>query len=99
VIGESSRNVKDSQCFKCQGYDHVVAECPSRNLLIKEIDDEIETVVHEATGSATDSNDDVRVASIQLNVVRCSQTIVSNEDWLMPSVFYTYITYEGKNYL
>ena len=44
--------------FKCQGYSHI-AQCPSRNLLIKKIDDdEIETVVHEATGSATDSNDD-----------------------------------------
>ena len=35
-----------------------------RNLLIKEVNDgEIEIVVHEATGSATDSNDDVRIAS------------------------------------
>jgi len=52
------------QYFKCQGYDHIDAQCPSRNLLIKEIDDDIETVVHEAIGSPTDSDDDVRVASI-----------------------------------
>jgi len=81
VIGESSRSVKGSQYFKCQDYDHVVAQYPSRNLLIKEIDDdEIETVVHKATGSATDSDDDVRVASIQLCVIRCSHTAVGNED-------------------
>jgi len=35
VIGESSKNVKCSQCFKCQGYDHVVAQCPSKNLLVR----------------------------------------------------------------
>jgi len=54
-------------------------KCPSRNIVIKEADDEIETVVHEPTSSATDF-DDVRVASIQLGIVRCSHTIVSNED-------------------
>jgi len=38
-MGESSKNVKDSQCFKCQGYGHV-AQCPSRNLLVREADDD-----------------------------------------------------------
>jgi len=34
----------------------------SRNLLIKEVDDDvIKIVVHEVTGSVTDSDDDVRV--------------------------------------
>ena len=32
-------------------------------------DDEIKTVVYESTGSATDSNDNVRVSSIQLGVL------------------------------
>ena len=51
---------------------HVATQCPSRNFLIKEADDdEIETIVHEATGSATDSDDDVKVASIQLDIIRC----------------------------
>jgi len=45
------------------------------NLLIKEVnDDEIEMIVHEVAGSATDSDDDVRVASIQLGVIRCPHT-------------------------
>jgi len=99
VLGEFSRNVKGNQCFKCQGYDHVAAQCPSRNLLIKEIDDdEIKTVVHEPTDSATDSDDDIRVVSIQLGGVRCSHTTVSNENWRRSSVFKTYITHDGKNY-
>jgi len=62
VIGESFRNVKGSQCFKCPGYGHVAAHCPSRNLLIKKTDyDKIETVVHEPTYNATDSDDDIRL--------------------------------------
>ena len=70
MIGESSKNVKGSQCFKGQRYGHIPAQCPFRNLLIKEVDyDEIESVVHELTGSVSDSDDDVRIASIQLGVV------------------------------
>jgi len=46
---------------------------PSRNLLIKKVDDdEIETVVYEPTGSVTDPDDDVRIFSIQLGVIRYS---------------------------
>ena len=97
--GKSSRSVKGSQCYKCQGCSHVAAQCPFRNLLIKEVDDDkIETVVHEVIVSATDSDDDVRVASIQLDVIRCLHTTVSNEVWRRSSVFYTYIAHEGKNY-
>ena len=97
MIDESSRSAKGSQCFKCQGYGHIVAQCPSRNLLIKEInDDEIKTVVHEATSSVADSDDDVKVTSIQLGVIRSTHTAVSNEDWHRFSVFYTYIAHEGE---
>jgi len=87
MIGESSRSVKGSQYFKCQDYDHNAAQCPSRNLLIKKIDDYIETVIHEAIGDATDSEDDLRVSSIQLGVSRCPYTTVGNEDWRKSSVF------------
>ena len=58
MIGESFKNAKGSQCFKCQDYDHIVAQCPSRNLLLSKVDDDIETIVYEPTGSATDSDDD-----------------------------------------
>jgi len=80
VIDESFKSAKGSQCFKCRGYSNIIAQYPSRNPLIKETDDdEIETVVHEATVSATDSNDDVRVASIQFGVIRSTHIVVSNE--------------------
>ena len=72
MISQSFKNTKDSQCFKCQDYGHVVAQCSSRNLLVREADDEIKTIVYEPTGSATDSDDDVRVFSIQFGVVGCS---------------------------
>jgi len=98
VIGESSRNIKDSQYFKCQGYDHVAVQCPYRNLLIKEVDDdEIETVVYEPTGSVTDSDDDFRISNIQ-RVSLGVHTAVSNEDWRRFSVFHSYIKHEEKNY-
>ena len=97
VICESSRSTKSSQCFKCQGYSQFVVQCPFRNLLIKEIDDDdIETVVHEANDSVTDSDDDVSVASIQLGVIRCPHTTVDKEDWRKSSVFYIYIAHEGS---
>jgi len=71
MIGDSSRNANGSQCFKYQGYDHV-AQYPTRNFLVKEVDvDEIEIVIYKPTGNVTDSNDNVRVFSIQLGVIRC----------------------------
>ena len=61
-------------------------------------DDEIETVEYEPTDSVTDSDDNVRVSSIQLGVIRCSHTSVGDEDWHRSSMFHTYVTHEGKNY-
>ena len=56
MIGESSKNAKGNQCFKFQGYGHVTVQCPSRNILVRKADaDEIERVVYESTGSATNS--------------------------------------------
>jgi len=52
----------------------------------------------KVTSSVTDSDDGVMVASLQLGVIKCTQTAVGNEVWHESSVFYTYITYEGKNY-
>ena len=46
----------------------------------------------------TDSDDDVRVASIQLGVIRCPHTAVGNEDWRRSSMFYTDIAHEEKHY-
>ena len=82
VIVESSRNAKVSQCFKCQGYGHVVAQYPSSNLLVREAYKEIGTVAYEPTSSATDSGGDVSISSIELGVVRYLHTAVRDEDRL-----------------
>ena len=79
VIGGPSKSAKGSQYFKYQGYGCIVAQCPSRSLFIKETDDdEIKTVIHEATNKATDSEDDVRVAGIQLGVTKSTHIVVNN---------------------
>ena len=80
MISEYSRSAKTSQYFKCQGYGHIAAQCPSRNLLINKVDDdEIETVVHEAIGYATDFDDGVMIASIQLTIIRYPHTTVGKK--------------------
>ena len=86
--------------LKCQDYDHVATQCPSKNLLVREANnDEITIIVYEPTGSATNSDsDDVRISSIQFGVIKCSHTTVRDEDWLRSNVFHTYITHEGKSY-
>jgi len=30
IAGESSRSIQQTQCFKCRGYGHVSAQCPSK---------------------------------------------------------------------
>ena len=48
-------------------YGHIAAQCPSRNFLVRGANDyEIETIVYEPTGSATDFDDNVGIFSIQL---------------------------------
>ena len=94
MTSESSKNAKGSQCFKCQGYDHIVTQYPSKNLIVKKADDDkIETIVYEPTGSATDSDDGVKIFSIQLGVLRCSHTTIRDEDWHRSSMFHTYTTH------
>ena len=49
----------------------------SGDTLVRKVDDEeMETVVYEPTGSVTNSDDDVRISSIQFGVVRCSHIAV-----------------------
>jgi len=90
VIGESLKNTKGSQCFKCQGYSHITAQYPSRNLLVRETDsddDGLETVIHELVGSVYDTDEDVR-DSTQLGVIRYLHTLVRDEKWHRSSMFH-----------
>ena len=40
MIDESFRSAKSSQYFKCQSYSHIATQCPSRNLLIKDCNED-----------------------------------------------------------
>jgi len=55
-------------------------------------------VIYEPVGSESDTDEDVRVFSVQLSVVRCSHTTVRDEYCRRFTVFHTYITHEGKNH-
>ena len=68
--------------LSAKSYGHVAAHCSSRNLLVREAGDEIETVVYEPFGSAIDFDDDARVFSIQLCVIKCSYIAIRDENWL-----------------
>ena len=59
------------------------------------MDDEFE--IYEPVGSASDTNADVRVSSIQLSVIRCLYAASRDEDWHRSSVFYTYVAIEDKS--
>ena len=101
MIGESPKNVNDSQCFKCQGYGYIAAQCPFKNFLIRRTnidDDGLETVIREPVESVYDTDEDVRDSSAQLGVIRCLHTIVRYEDWCKFSIFHTYVTHKGKNH-
>jgi len=101
VIGESLKNANDSQCFKCQGYVYIAAQCPSKNFLVRRTNldvDGLDTVIREPFESLYDTDEDVRDSSTQLGVIRCLHTVVRDENWGTFSVFHTYVLHEGKNY-
>ena len=49
VVREIFRPNSRIQCFKCQGFGHMAAQCPNKTLLIEELDgeEEVEEVVYE----------------------------------------------------
>jgi len=55
-------------------------------------DDEFEDI-YEPVGSASDSNEDIRVSRIQLSVVKCLHATSRDEDWcrLACSTYTSYI--------
>jgi len=52
-------------------------------------DDEFEEEIYEPIGSASDTDVDIRISSIQLSVIRCLHTTSRDEDWRKSSTFYT----------
>jgi len=78
VIGESfKQGTKGTQCYRYYGYGHVTTQCPSRNLLVAgaDLDDDEFEEICEPVGSASNTDEDVKVSCIQLNVVRCPRYI------------------------
>jgi len=67
VIDESSKQgAKGTQCYRCHDYGHVAARYLSRNLLVEGVDlddDEFEEI-YDPIGSASDTDEDVRVSCI-----------------------------------
>ena len=84
VIGESSKQgAKGMQCYRCHDYSHVDAQCLSGNFLIARADldnDEFDDKIYKPVGSAIDTDENVRVSSIQLSVVKCLHIASKNED-------------------
>ena len=99
VIEKSSRNTKGGQCISVKTMVTLLHNVPIGIFLVRKADDdEIEIVVYKPTGSATDSDDDVRISSVQMGVIRCSHTTIRDENWRKSSVFHTCVTHEGENY-
>lgn len=71
----------DMQCYKCHGYGLFAAQCPTRNLLVKgvDLDDEFEEI-YKHVGRASDIDEDIRISSIQLSIIRYLHVAYSNED-------------------
>jgi len=82
IGGSAKQGAKVTQCHRCHGYGHIVAQCPSRNLLVERayLDDDEFVEIYKSMGSASDTNEDVRVSHIQLSVVRCLHAASKNED-------------------
>jgi len=65
IAGESSRSIQETQCFKCRGYGHVSAQCPSksRTLIIEtqsdSDQDDLDEIVHNPEGDAWEDDFDV----------------------------------------
>ena len=102
MIGESSKQgVKGAQCYRCHDYGHVAAQCMPRDLFVKGDDldgNEFEEEIYEPAGSASDTDENVRVSSIQLSIARCLHAASRDEDWCRSCMFYTYVAHEGKSY-
>jgi len=65
MVGESSRSIQQTQCFKCRGYGHVLAQClsKSRTLIIEthsdSDQDDLDEIVHDPARDAWEDDLDV----------------------------------------
>jgi len=76
VIGDSSQQgTMVTRCFRCQGFGHFAAQCPTRTLLVEEALDEdghkYTKEVFDLEDGASDAEELIRACSVRLNVFRC----------------------------
>ncbi|KAK8933568.1 hypothetical protein KSP39_PZI015465 [Platanthera zijinensis] len=88
------------QCYRCSRRGHYAAQCPMRNLLIEDEDDESVDPVRETEGDivATVEEDWESDAerSLELGVIRrLLHTPRSEDDWRRTTIFYTYFQSAG----
>lgn len=91
VIDESSKHGATCvECFRYQ-YGYIVAQCLIRILSVERAqleDDEFEEEIYEVVGNASDSNEDVRVFSILLGVVKCLYTTFRDKNQYRSNIFH-----------
>ncbi|CAL2245833.1 unnamed protein product [Prunus armeniaca] len=104
-----TRNGGTQRCYKCQGFGHFVAQCPTkettRSLITnidKQTDDQgdFEEDVYEPQQPAKDCGNDFETPHPTLSVVRCTlaQPRKETEDWRRTSIFHTYIKSGDKDW-
>ena len=57
----------------------------------------LEDGVYESEKGTSDTDENVRVCSVQVSVVRCLHKAVGDEEWYSSNVFHSYNMHEGKN--
>eukprot|EP00268_Persea_americana_P024504 TRINITY_DN23914_c0_g4_i3.p1 TRINITY_DN23914_c0_g4~~TRINITY_DN23914_c0_g4_i3.p1 ORF type:complete len:415 (+),score=60.05 TRINITY_DN23914_c0_g4_i3:201-1445(+) len=58
VAFENSQRTSQTKCYKCQGYGHFAATCPTRNLFIEEVQDDSDLDVDNYVPDFVPSDDD-----------------------------------------
>ncbi|CAL8179179.1 unnamed protein product [Prunus armeniaca] len=95
--------------YKCQGFGHFAAQCPTKETtrslitsIYEQIDDQgdFEEDVYEPQQPAEDCGNDLEVPHPTLAVVRCTlaQPRKETKDWRRTSIFHTYIKSGDKDW-
>ena len=86
------------KCFRCHEYRHVIVWYPTRILLIEDagLDEGNLEDIYKSKGGISDTNENVRVSSIQVGVIRYSHIAIRDKGWRSSNVFHIYNTYKGK---
>lgn len=91
-----STTLGSRKCFKCQGYDHIIADCPNRKIVtLIEVDIE-ETAIK---GEITSSDHEEVICADEGELLVCRNLSVQreeHEDWLRHNIFRIKCTTQSK---